>query len=81
MMPYLAAANLYGNTCLQSGALVEKDPVSDAAQAVKTALSEYGINYGLWQSYDFVGVTGAQSGTRSTFNYYSMDFYGTLNVF
>jgi porin len=81
MMPYLAAANLYGNTCLQSGALVEQDPVSDAAQAVKTALSEYGINYGLWQSYDFVGVTGAQSGTRSTFNYYSMDFYGTLNVF
>jgi len=81
MMPYLAAANLYGNTCLQSGALVEKDPVSDAAQAVKTALSQYGINYGLWQSYDFVGVTGAQSGTRSTFNYYSMDFYGTLNVF
>jgi porin len=81
MMPYLASANLYGSECLQSGALVEKDPVSDAAQAVKTALAAYGINYGLWQSYDFVGVTGAQSGTRSTFNYYSMDFYGTLNVF
>ena len=81
MMPYLASANLVGNQCLQSGGLIEQDPVSDAAQAVKNALSEYGINYGLWQSYDFVGVTGAQSGARSTFNYYSMDFYGTLNVF
>jgi porin len=81
MMPYLASANLYGNTCLQEGALIASDPLSEGAQAVKTALSEIGFNYGLWQSYDFVGVTGARDGEQSSFNYYSLDFYGTLAVF
>ena len=34
MAPYLATVNLYGDQCLQSGALVSGDPISAAAQAV-----------------------------------------------
>lgn len=81
MMPYLASANLLAVDCLQSGAIIGTDPVSDAAQATKTALAGLGIRYALWQSYDFVGVTGAQAGERTAFNYYSTEFYGSWNAF
>ena len=81
MMPYLAQANLYNSDCLREGALVEHDPVSEAAQAVKTALAGIGINYAFWQSYTFAGQSGSVQGRRDVFNYYSANFYGTWAIF
>ena len=81
LMPYLASTNLLDADCLEPGGLVAQDPLSDAAQAVKTSLGELGINYALWQAYAFVGVTGAQSGQRTAFNYYASEVYATWNAF
>lgn len=81
MMPYLAQANLYNSDCLKEGAVFEHDPLSEAAQAVKTALASIGINYALWQSYTFAGQTGSVQGTREVFNYYSANLYGTWAIF
>ena len=57
LMPYLATVNLYGDSCTEAGALVTGDPLSAAAQSVKTALAQYGVNYAIWQSYDFVAMS------------------------
>jgi porin len=81
LMPYLASANLYGNSCLQSDALIMGDPLSLAAQKVKTELSLYGINYAVWQSYDFSAMSGTLPGKSSVLNYYSMNSYLTWNIF
>ena len=81
LMPYLASTNLLDADCLEPGGLIAQDPISDAAQGVKTALAGLGINYALWQAYAFVGVTGAQSGQRTAFNYYASEVYATWNAF
>lgn len=81
MMPYLASANLYGSTCLQKDALLTGDPLSLAAQAVKTELAKYGINYAIWQSYDFTAMSGTVPGAKSALSYYSFNSYLTWNIF
>ena len=81
MMPYLASVNLYGCTCLQENAAVMGDPLSLAAQAVKTELAKVGINYAIWQSYDFVAMAGTLPGKQSTLNAYTFNSYLTWNVF
>jgi porin len=81
MAPYLATVNLYGDQCLQSGALVTGDPLSIAAQAVKTELAKVGITYAIWQSYDFVAMSGTLPGKDDVLNYYSFNSYLMWNVF
>ena len=81
MAPYLATVNLYGDQCLQSGALVSGDPLSAAAQAVKTELAKVGITYAIWQSYDFVAMSGTLPGKDDVLNYYSFNSYLMWNVF
>lgn len=81
LMPYLASTNLYGSTCLQEDALIQGDPLSAAAQAAKTMLAGHGVNYAIWQSYDFVAMSGTLPGTRDVLNYYSFNSYLTWNVF
>ena len=81
MMPYLASTTLYGSTCLQEGALVTGDPLSHAAQAVKTELARYGINYAIWQSFDFTAMSGTVPGAKSALSYYSFNSYLTWNIF
>lgn len=81
LMPYLASVNLYGSTCLQEDALLQGDPLSAAAQAVKTAMAGLGINYAIWQSYDFVAMSGTLPGRKDVLNYYSFNSYLTWNVF
>ncbi len=81
LMPYLAEANTYGNQCLQGDALLKGDPLSAAAQAVKTALSQLGFNYSLWQSYDFVAMSNVVKGSDNVLNYYNALLYGTWHIF
>ena len=81
LMPYLATVNLYGDSCTQAGALVTGDPLSAAAQSVKTALAQYGVNYAIWQSYDFVAMSGTLGDTKDVLNYYSFNSYLTWNIF
>lgn len=44
-MPYLQLANRLGTNALQPGALIASDPISTAAQAVKTELAKVGLTY------------------------------------
>ena len=81
MMPYLASANLYGSTCLQEGALLTGDPLSLAAQAVKTELAKYGVNYAIWQSMSYSAMSGVLPGQDGNLGYYSFNSYLTWNVF
>ena len=81
LMPYLATVNLYGDSCTVDGALVTGDPLSAAAQSVKTALAQYGVNYAIWQAYDFVAMSGTLGDTKDVLNYYSFNSYLTWNMF
>lgn len=81
MMPYLATVNLYGDSCTQAGALITGDPLSNAAQIVKTALAQYGVNYAIWQSYNFVAMSGTLGNTKDVLNYYSFNSFLTWNIF
>jgi porin len=81
MAPYLATVNLYGDQCLQKDSLLTGDPLSLMAQAVKTELAKAGITYAIWQSYDFVAMSGTLPGKDSVLNYYSFNSYVMWNVF
>ena len=81
LMPYLATVNLYGDTCLQTDAVITGDPISNAAQSVKTALAQYGVNYAIWQSYNFVAMSGTLDNTKDVLNYYSFNSFLTWNIF
>lgn len=81
LMPYLASTTLYGNQCLQEGAWITGDPLSLAAQAVKTELSKYGINYAIWQSMSFSTMSGVLPGKDNNLGYYSFNSYLTWNIF
>src|SRR5262245_34331658 len=43
LMPYLDGMLMFGNTCIQSGAVIESDPLSSAGQWLKTELAKVGI--------------------------------------
>jgi porin len=81
MAPYLSTVNLYGDQCLQKDPLLSGDPLSLMAQAVKTELAKVGITYAIWQSYDFVAMSGTLPGKDSVLNYYSFNSYLMWNLF
>ena len=81
MMPYLATVNLYGDSCIQQDAVITGDPISLAAEGVKKAMAGYGINYAIWQSYNFVAMSQTLPETKDVLNYYSFNSYLTWNIF
>jgi len=81
LMPYLASTTLYGDQCLQQGALIAGDPLSLAAQAVKTELAKYGVNYAIWQSMSYSAMSGVLPGKDGNLGYYSFNSYLTWNIF
>ena len=81
LMPYLANVNLYGDSCLQKDAVISGDPLSIAAEGVKKAMAGYGINYAIWQSYNFVAMSQTLPDTKDVLNYYSFNSYLTWNIF
>jgi porin len=80
LAPYLEGVNTWGSECLQPGSLFASDPVSDAAQAVKTALAEVGIFYRLDNSYSFIAMSDVARG-ESVLNYYNMQLLASWVVF
>ncbi|MFO0963768.1 MAG: carbohydrate porin [Phycisphaerales bacterium] len=81
LMPYLDEANIYGSECLKKDALFTGDPLSAAAQQLKTALAQVGFTYSLWQAYDFTAMSDVRKGTDNVLNYYNALFFGTWNIF
>jgi hypothetical protein len=75
LMPYLANLDEYGNTAVQPGPVFSVDPMSQAVQAGKYALSEAGLRYGFYQSLTAVSMTDVASGA-SALQYYTATFLG-----
>ncbi len=80
LAPYLSNLNMYGTNCLNPGALIESDPMSQAAQWVKTELAKAGINYRLDQSYTFAAMSDVTRG-NNVLNFYSMQLIGNWVLF
>ena len=79
MMPYLANLNEYGNTAIQPGPVFSVEPVSQAMQAGKYALSEAGLRYSFYQSLTTVSLTDMAAGS-GTLQYYTATFFGKWAV-
>ncbi len=79
MMPYLANLNDYGNTAIQPGPVFSVEPVSQAVQKGKYALSEIGLRYSFYQSLTMVSMTDVASGA-SALQYYTATFFGKWAV-
>ncbi|HUL51007.1 MAG TPA: carbohydrate porin, partial [Candidatus Nitrosotalea sp.] len=75
MMPYPANLDEYGNTAIQPGSVFSTDPLSQAVQAGKYALSEAGLRYSLYQSLTMVSMSDVASGS-SALQYYTATFFG-----
>src|SRR5262245_4414338 len=75
LKPYLANLDEYGNTAIQPGAVFAVEPLSQAAQAAKYAISEAGLRYYFYQSLAMVSMTDVASGA-SALQYYTASFYG-----
>jgi porin len=80
LAPYLASVNQYGAECLQAGALVPADPVSDAAQWVKTELARHGITYRLDNSCTFAAMSNVARG-QNTLSYCNMQLLANWVLF
>ncbi|MCD8071400.1 MAG: carbohydrate porin [Akkermansiaceae bacterium] len=73
MMPYLDGTYIFGNTCIEPGALIDEDLLSTAAQKVKTAASDIGLQYSLKHGYNYTGVSGdVLPGSQRSFNAYNV---------
>lgn len=58
MMPYLDGIYVFGNTCIQPGAVINEDPLSTGAQIVKNRLSDVGFQYSFNHGFNYTGITG-----------------------
>lgn len=79
LAPYLDSFWSMGNTCMQPGALIHDDPLSDGAQLAKTKLSEVGLDYNLSQAYTYTALKNSANGPTS-FNAYNMSWVGIWNL-
>lgn len=80
LQPYLQMANKFGTNALKPGALIDSDPMSSAAQDVKTALSKIGLRY----SFDQNIVMSAQSNRvqgDSVIGAYAHDIFANWTIF
>lgn len=57
-MPYLDGLYVFGNTCVEPGAVIEEDNMSTAAQRLKSELAHYGITYAINHGFGYSGVVG-----------------------
>lgn len=75
-MPYLDSVFVPGNTCAESCAFVDCDPVSTSAQKVKSGLSRVGLFYDLTLSANYTGIVPKAHGRRNDF----MSFNNSMNA-
>ncbi|MFO0873901.1 MAG: carbohydrate porin [Phycisphaerales bacterium] len=80
LAPYLSFVNTISDTALQPGALVPSDPVSSAAQWVKTELAKVGLRYVLRQSYTFAAMHGRIAGDPAI-NAYAFQLVANWSIF
>ncbi len=76
-MPYLDSLFVPGNTCVEPSELIGSDPLSTAAQRIKTALSRYGLQYDLTASYNYTAIHPKPRGHRSEFSAFNWSMNGT----
>lgn len=65
--PYLDSVFVPGNTCIQPCDIISHDPLSTAAQQVKTRLSRIGLQYNLVMSANYTGIAPHSRGGRNDF--------------
>ncbi len=80
LMPYLQMAGRFGANALKPGALVESDPVSNAAQALKTELAKIGVRYSFDQALVFAAMSDRVQGSGSI-GFYEYSFFGNWTLF
>lgn len=76
-MPYLDSIFVPGNTCAESCAFINEDPLSTAAQKVKSELSRIGLFYNLTISANYADAVTGASGHRSDFVSFNNVINGT----
>lgn len=77
---YLENINTLDSSCLQPGALISRDPISDAAQWTKEQIARSGFEYLLYQSYNVTTMTERAQGD-ATIQAYTFQFFGNLHVY
>ena len=73
-------ANGFGTNALKPGALIQSDPISDAAQAVKSELVKIGFRYSLEQNIMMAAESNRVQGDPVT-SAYAHDFFGNWTIF
>jgi carbohydrate-selective porin OprB len=80
LRPYLQLANRFGTRALKPGALIGSDPVSDAAQAIKSELARVGLRYSFDQAIVLSSMSDRTQGD-SVIGAYAHDFFGNWTIF
>lgn len=80
LQPYLQMANRFGTNALKPGALIASDPISSAAQAIKTEAAKIGLRYSLDQTLVVSSMSNRVSGDQ-TIGAYAYDFFGNWTIF
>lgn len=80
LMPYLQMADRFGMKASKPGALIESDPVSRAADAVKARLAEIGLRYSFEQAFTVATMTEVVKG-NPTVGAYLFSAAGNWTVF
>lgn len=80
-MPYLDSIYVFGNTCAQPGALIDEDPLSTAAQKIKTSMSKIGFSYFLQHGFSYTNVArDLPAGGRRDFPAYNLSLLANITL-
>jgi hypothetical protein len=80
LQPYLQMANRFGTHASHPGALIGYDPVSDAAQWVKSELAKSGIRYSFDQTLVGTSMSDRVKGDP-VIGAYAYSFFGNWTIF
>ncbi len=75
--PYLDGLFVMGNSCLEPSPLIAHEPLSAAAQHVKTAASRIGLQYSATFTINYSGITTRPSGDQRNLATFSTMIMGT----
>jgi len=80
LMPYLDSIFIFGNKCKEAGSLIESGPLSNAAQRVKTAASQIGINYDLTLSFNYASIRPSPAHKKRDFMAFNSSLWGSWTL-
>ncbi len=73
--PYLDSLFVIGNSCIEPSEMIKSDPLSSAAQQMKSRMSSVGVAYDLTLAVNYTGITSSTDGQKRDFTSFTGELW------